>query len=240
MRFISTSAIAVEKLKQQAKKTKAKLKIPHAQALDRVARGAGYNHWGHVTHCAAETERRAGGPNLVKECDAIVAAAMAGTGKLVISGPEIVNVPLVLFATPDGDAWLLEPNEGMATVLCWQGERQSAKVSDDGDQVKIGWDGTFNLIGSAFSVDIDVPSIGRREIHGYPLADLRDAMREVESFERGVDEVFVARETVPLTEDLITQLESEGWKRGDLEQARDAGAEYSSKRNSLLFPIEAE
>lgn len=239
MRFIPTSAIAVEKLKQQAKKTKSKLKIPHAQALDRVARGAGYNHWGHVVQCAAETERRADGPSLVKECDAIVAAAMAGAGKLVITGPEIVDVPLILFSTPDGDAWLLEPNEGKAVALCWRGERQNSRVTDDGEQVEIGWDGYFNLVGHAFSVDVDVSEIGRRDIHGYPLSELRDAMRKVESFERRVDEVFVNRETVPLTEELIAQLESDGWKRIDLEAARDAGAEYSPKRASLLFPLEA-
>lgn len=240
MRFILTSAITVEKLKQQAKKTKSKLKIPHAQALDRVARGAGYNHWGHVVQCAAETERLADRLTLVKECDAIVAAAMAGAGKLVITGPEIVDVPLILFSTPDGDAWLLEPNEGKAAALCWRGERQNSQVTDDGEQVTIGWDGYFNLVGQAFAVDVDVPTIGRRDIHGYPLSELRDAMRKVESFERRVDEVFVNRETVPLTEDLIAQLESEGWKRGELEHARDDGAEYSPKRGSLLFPIEAE
>jgi hypothetical protein len=61
MRLIPTTATAVEKLKQLAKKTKSKLRITHAEALDRVARGAGYNHWGHVTWCAAETQRHSDG-----------------------------------------------------------------------------------------------------------------------------------------------------------------------------------
>lgn len=48
MRHIATPAIAVEKLKQAAKKAKRKYKISHSDALDRVARGEGYAHWHHV------------------------------------------------------------------------------------------------------------------------------------------------------------------------------------------------
>ncbi|RZI40438.1 hypothetical protein EGT07_24210 [Herbaspirillum sp. HC18] len=238
MRFIPTTAVAVEKLKQQAKKTKSKLKIPHAHALDRVARGAGYNHWGHVTQCAAETARRADGPTLVKECEAIVAAALAGAGKLVITGPEIIDRPLILFSTTDGDAWLLEPNEGMVCALCWHGERLVAHVRDDGIHGEVNWDGHFTLAGDAFVVALDVPAIGDRSILGYPLRELRDAMRKVETFERGMGEVFGRRDALPLTDDLVTHLEQKGWTRENLDHARAAGAEYSPARDSLLFPVE--
>ncbi|MFC0128258.1 hypothetical protein ACFFKD_10630 [Ralstonia solanacearum] len=42
MRYIPTSAVVVEKLKQAAKQAKRKYKIPHSEALNRVARGEGY------------------------------------------------------------------------------------------------------------------------------------------------------------------------------------------------------
>ena len=54
MRYIPTSAVVVEKLKQAAKQAKRKYKIPHSEALNRVARGEGYDHWHHVTLCARE------------------------------------------------------------------------------------------------------------------------------------------------------------------------------------------
>lgn len=39
----------VERLKQQARNIKKEKNIPHTQALDEVAREAGFNHWHHVT-----------------------------------------------------------------------------------------------------------------------------------------------------------------------------------------------
>lgn len=45
--IIITSA-TVEKLKQKARKLKKDQGIPHHEALDQVAKGAGFNHWHHV------------------------------------------------------------------------------------------------------------------------------------------------------------------------------------------------
>lgn len=240
MRFIPTSAITVEKLKQQAKKSKTKLQLSHSEALDRIARGSGYNHWGHVTWCQKETERQANGPSLLKECDYIVEAALSGNGKLVITGPEILaKQPLILFSTENGDAWVLEPNEGLAICLAWQGERNEPRINDKGRQLKIEWDGEFAIEDDSFAVDIGLPPIGKRAIFGYPVDKLRDAIFKVESFAKRMSEVFTNRDTVEISDELLEQLVHQGWKREDLEHARSAGAEYSPKRNSLLFPIES-
>lgn len=238
MRFIPTTTVTVEKLKQQAKKTKAKLRIPHGDALDRVARGAGYNHWGHVTWCAKETERQKEGPDLITECRHIIHAAQSGTGKLVITGPEILDRPLILFSTIDGDAWMLEPNELRAICLCWRSEAQEAHVGISGNQVEIGWDGEFAIDGQAFHVNLDIPAIGRRSIHGYPMQEIQKAMFQVESFDKRMREVFTEQQTVPLTSKLIDTLAEQGWDRARLEEAAAAGAEYALHRNSLLFPME--
>lgn len=197
MRFIPTSAIAVEKLKQQAKKSKTKLQLSHAESLDRVARGAGYNHWGHVTWCLKETERQANGPSLIKECAYIVDAALAGKGKLIITGPEILKKqPLILFSTDDGDAWLLEPNEGLAICLAWHGERQEPSIHDRGQQLEIEWEGEFSIDGDGFALNFEVPPIGNRVIFGYPISELRDAIFKAESFAKRMSEVFTNRDTV--------------------------------------------
>lgn len=239
MRFISTTAVAVEKLKQQAKKTKTKLKIPHADALDRVARGAGYNHWGHVTWCAKETERLADGPSLQKECDYIVEAALNGKGKIVITGPGIVaNGPMILFSTEDGDSWLLDPEEELAMCLCWHGQRQEVEIIDTETQYRINWHGNYRLHGQGFHVDVDVPGIGQRVVFGYPIDELRESIQKAESMQVKMRNIFTDRQGEELTEEIIDRLVGEGWKREDLEAAKAAGAEYSPRRNSLLYPMQ--
>ena len=52
---IITPSKSVELLKQQAKRLKAGAGVTHTEALERVAREAGYLHWKHVTLCAAVT-----------------------------------------------------------------------------------------------------------------------------------------------------------------------------------------
>lgn len=238
MRYIPTTAVAVEKLKQQAKKTKAKLKITHAEALDRIARGAGYNHWGHVTWCAKETERLAGGPTLQKECDAIVAAAMNGRGKLVITGPEILKKgPLILFSTEDGDAWLLDPEEELVMNLAWRGVRQEFDITDTGRVYRIGWHGQYRLDGVLFHVETMLDNIGQRAIGGYPMDQIRESIQKAESFTVKLNDLFLDRQGQELTDELIEQLAEQGWNRDDLLSGRDAGAVYSAKRGSLLFPM---
>ncbi|GGI19162.1 hypothetical protein [Oxalicibacterium faecigallinarum] len=238
MRFVPTSAVTVEKLKQLAKKTKAKFKIKHAEALDRVARGAGYNHWHHVLLCAEESLRRPDGQlPLLKECEAIVAAAQNGEGRLVVTGPEVLDRPLILFSTPDADAWILEPNEDRAICLLWRGQKFEPEIRDHGREVQIAWDGTFDLAGDAFLVDVDLPAVGQRLIYGYPLRKLRDALHHAKTVERLTDDLFFDRDTVPLTEQLIEELVVIGWDRDRLEEYAREGAEYSPQRNSFLTQV---
>lgn len=59
MRFIPTTATAVEKFKQLAKARRDSTGESLAVALDIVAREQGYDHWKHVKSCAAKTARRA-------------------------------------------------------------------------------------------------------------------------------------------------------------------------------------
>ena len=52
---IITPSKTVEQLKQQARRLKASAALTHTEALERVARDAGYLHWKHVTLCATVT-----------------------------------------------------------------------------------------------------------------------------------------------------------------------------------------
>lgn len=238
MRFIATPAVAVEKLKQQAKKNKTRQQIPHAEALDRVARGAGYNHWGHVTWCAKETERLADKPTLQKECEYIINAAKNGQGKLVITGPEILKKgPLVLFSSEDGDAWLLDPEDELVMNLAWRGARQEFEIIDTGHQYRIVWHGEYRLDGVSFHVNTQLDNIGQRTIVGYPMDQIRESIQKAESFATKINDLFGEQRGQELTDELIEQLVSQGWIRDDLLSGRDAGAVYSAKRGTLIFPM---
>nr|WP_312987064.1 hypothetical protein [Comamonas koreensis] len=64
MRFIATTASAVENLKIQAKKGRKNSGTSLASALDFVAQQRGYDHWKHVTVCAAQTVKSKSSPML--------------------------------------------------------------------------------------------------------------------------------------------------------------------------------
>lgn len=53
--YIVTSAV-LEQFKQKARKLKRASGLPHHQALEAVAKEAGFNHWHHVVDCAQVTD----------------------------------------------------------------------------------------------------------------------------------------------------------------------------------------
>lgn len=235
MRYIPTSAAKVDDLKKQAKKRQRKDGGKHAELLNRVARGAGYDHWHHVTLCLKEFEERAGFGKLNAELDLVIAAARAGETRIVITGPEKMTVPLVLF-TSQGDAWMLDANEGAAMCLIWHGEPLPRNIKDAGRNIEIEWDGSFVLDGDAFAVETGHPQIGRRAIFGYPLHELRQAIDKAQSFDKRVNTIFGQEGAEDLTPELIDLLVAQGWERQTLEDGARDGARYSPGRNSLLYP----
>lgn len=64
MRFIATTATAAEKLNLQARKYRKSSGVSLASAQDFVAQQSGYDHWKHVTVCAAQTMRSKSSPVL--------------------------------------------------------------------------------------------------------------------------------------------------------------------------------
>lgn len=235
MRFIPTSAATVESLKKQAKKLQRKVGGKHTEALDRVARGAGYNHWHHVTLCLKEASTKNAFDTLQAECDLVIKAAQNGKPLLVMTGPEILDRPLILFAC-EGDAWMLEPEDNMALCLMFHGERQPFEIQDQPTQIKIGWDGTFELAGDFFTVQTNHATIGSRAIAGFPLDDLRKLIDRAQSVQRRIQDVILQTDAIDLTPEIISELVRSGWNEEDLHKNARAGARYSPSRNSLLFP----
>lgn len=236
MRFIKTTSAEVETLKKQAKRLQRNGGGKHAVLLDRVARGAGYDHWHHVKRCLVETEQVKVSRQLLPEIEAIVRAALDGVPKIVMTGPEaLTSRQFVLMATEDGDAWLLDPQEEKALCLAWHGVRQEVVVRDLPTRLEIQWHGTFQLNGPFFAVQTDHPGVGSRYIGGYPMDQLRECLETARSADKRIEQIFGRDDAADLTPEVIRQLVGQGWEEEPLVEAARQGAQYSPSRNTVLF-----
>jgi len=186
MRYIPTSDVFVDKLKQQARRLKRSNAIKQSDALDRVARTHGFNHWGHVNWCQKETAGRVAQGCSVK-ADFIDPGTMSFTGevdyiidKALKGSCTLIRVKsCILFSSDDGDAWLLDADDNRALCLVWRGERQPFRITEDEKTFYVEYDGVFDVTGPAFRVASDNPKIGQRTIFGYSTRDIADLVDSV-------------------------------------------------------------
>lgn len=241
MRFIKTTPAQVEALKKKAKRLQRNGGGQHAVLLDRVARGAGYDHWHHVKLCLAETEQVTASRRLLPEIEGVVRAALDGTPKIVMTGPEaLASRQFVLMSTDDGDAWLMDPEDDRILCLAWHGARQKVVVRDLPTRLEIEWDGRFSLSGPFFSVETDHPDIGTRFIAGYPVDRLRECLESSRSADKRIHEIFGREDAVALTPEVIRQLVGKGWQEERLVEAAGKGAQYSPSRDTVLYPLQGD
>jgi len=237
MRFIPTTTAKVESLKKQAKRLQRNGSGKHADLLNRVARTAGYEHWHHVTLCFRETEGVTAHRSLMGTLEKIVQSELAGHALIVGTGTETsTSQPFILFASGIGDAWLLDPIGQRAVCLVWRSERQSPIMRETPDRLEIHWEGSYELQGEFFSVDLDHPLIGRRAIGGYPVEQLRKQLHSVQPAEQTIDQVIDQSDAVELSPEIVAQLTRTGWSAEQLTTAARQGARYSPSRDSVLFP----
>lgn len=201
MRHIATSTATVEFLKKQAKKLQRTGGGKHTELLDRVARGAGYLHWHHVLICAEKTGSKRGVEALRSEAEIIIRAAKSGVCKAILTGPELLLPPMILFAA-ESDAWLLDTEEALATCLVWRGDTLEVEFEETETQIKIGWDGTYKFTESAFHVRTAHPLIGSRAIFGYPVEELQRVVERASALRVAVAE-FRRQHPRPTGLDLI-------------------------------------
>lgn len=108
--------------------------------------------------------------NIRSEATYIVERAVEGDARIVTLGP------LLVFSTETGDAWILDPADHLALCLAKDGEPLTASIVETPDTVTIEWNAHYALEGSVFVVE---DSGSRRSIIGYPIAEIRRAVRRM-------------------------------------------------------------
>ena len=106
-----------------------------------------------------------------READYIVERALRGESRVVSIGP------LVLFSTATGDAWMLDPADGLARCLARDGRRLPDGITETVDRFAVDWDTSYRLEGDLFSI-IEHPD-RVVSILGYPEAEICRAARRI-------------------------------------------------------------
>jgi hypothetical protein len=78
---------------------------------------------------------------------------------------------LILFSTQTGDAWLLDPADGLAARLARDGEREPIHIEETDTTSAIDWKGRYRIDGPAF-VYADNDSGRITTVLGYPTDQL--------------------------------------------------------------------
>ncbi len=98
------------------------------------------------------------------EADYIIGKAQKRDARVVTLGS------IVFFSTDIGDAWMLDPEEGLALCLARDGARQRYLILETDSSFQIEWNAQYEIQGDAFTV---ATAEGRvRTIIGYPTEEI--------------------------------------------------------------------
>ena len=78
---------------------------------------------------------------------------------------------IILFSTDSGDAWLLDPSDGLAARLARDGDPEAIHFEETDTNFVIGWKGKYRIEGDAF-IYSDGESGRIATILGYPTGQL--------------------------------------------------------------------
>src|SRR6266568_9269632 len=107
---------------------------------------------------------------VLREVDYIVARAAQFDSRVVTLGQ------LVFFSTASGEAWMLDPEGGLALKLAEAGDRNPAKIVETDNRFAIEWTASYRLDGEAF---VTMDGSGQRVVLGYPVQELALAQRRI-------------------------------------------------------------
>ena len=105
------------------------------------------------------------------EADYIIRKAQERDARVVMLGS------IAFFSTDTGDAWMLDPEDGLALCLARDGATKDYMIMETDSSFQIGWNAQYEIQGDAFIV---VTAEGRvRTIVGYPTEEIVRASRGV-------------------------------------------------------------
>jgi hypothetical protein len=108
---------------------------------------------------------------ITDEANYIIGRAQDNDARVITLGP------LILFSTETGDAWMLDPEDGLALCLAQGGEAQPFTITETATSFSIEWKASYQIDGHLFIV---AERSGRvRSIWGYPTAEISRATRRV-------------------------------------------------------------
>lgn len=109
--------------------------------------------------------------SLSREAGYIIGRAQNHEARLVTLGA------LILFSTETGDAWMLDPADGLALCLARAGDPQPFTITETSTTIGIEWNANYRIEGAVFSV---VERSGQvKSILGYPTREIVQAARRV-------------------------------------------------------------
>ena len=98
------------------------------------------------------------------EADYIIGKAQERDSRVVALGS------MVFFSTETGDAWMLDPEDGLALCLARDGAKQDYMIVETDSNFQIGWNAQYDIRDNAFTV---ATADGRvRMITGYPTEEI--------------------------------------------------------------------
>ena len=110
--------------------------------------------------------------NVTAEAEYIIGRAQQRDARLVTLGS------IVFFSTDTGDAWMLDPEDGLALCLLRDGVKQDYMIAETESSLQIRWNAQYVVQDDAFTV---ATADGRvRTIIGYPTEEIVRASRGAE------------------------------------------------------------
>lgn len=110
-------------------------------------------------------------PSLSQEINTIVQMSHQREKRLLTRGR------LVFFSTETGDAWILDPDKGLARCLSRDGEKQPVAINETSPGIE--WDSEYRIKGSLFTVLEYSGSVC--SILGYPTRQIEEAIQQMGS-----------------------------------------------------------
>jgi len=107
--------------------------------------------------------------SIMGEANYIIGRAKNNDARVIVLGP------VVFFSTETGDAWMLDPEDGLALCLARGGETQPFTITETTTNFSIEWEATYQIDGDVFIVAERSGQI--RSVLGYPTREILRATR---------------------------------------------------------------